>query len=98
MIFSMRFHDRQAVAPFAKYASLLLLSVVFANFPLYTYAQSPLLSPQPRELHAGEQFPVHTAAVAVRGTDPEDFFAAQNLETALTQSGLLISPANGKID
>jgi hexosaminidase len=50
-----------------------------------------MLSPQPRELQAGELFPVHTAAVAVRGADSEDFFAAQNLEAALTQSGVLVS-------
>ncbi len=43
-------------------------------------------------------FPVHTTTVAAPSGDPEDFFAAQNLEAALTQSGLLISPSAGNVD
>ena len=89
MIFFTRFKDLQA---------FVLLSTLFASASIYTYGQSPLLSPQPRELHAGELFPVHTAAVAAPSGDTEDFFAAQNLEAALTQSGLLISPSAGNVD
>ncbi len=89
MIFFMRFKDLQA---------FVLLSALFASASIYTYGQSPLLSPQPRELHAGELFPVHTATVAAPSGDTEDFFAAQNLEAALTQSGLLVSPSTGTVD
>ena len=57
-----------------------------------------MLSPQPREFHAGQMFPVHSAMVAASGGDAEDLFAAQNLKAALTQSGVLVSPSTGSVD
>lgn len=59
---------------------------------------SPSLSPQPRELHAGQMFPVHTAMVVVPAGDAEDLFAGENLKAALTQSGILVSATIGSAD
>jgi hypothetical protein len=58
-------------------------------------AAHPLLIPQPRELHSTERFPAASAVVTVPGGDAEDLFAARNLETALAERGVLISPAVG---
>jgi hexosaminidase len=58
-----------------------------AQFP------APALSPQPKELHAQELVPIHSATILIPGGDTEDLFAAQNLNTALAQRGILISPA-----
>jgi len=57
--------------------------------------QTPLLIPQPREVHAAERFPVASAIVTVPGGDPEDLFAAHNLEAALAERGILVSPEVG---
>lgn len=105
MTFSEESIGKSAPSCLSKHVTAFLLTTLLAASALHAIGQSsktngatPLLSPQPRELHAGELFPVHTAAVAVRGADPEDFFAAQNLEAALTQSGVLASPSSGNID
>jgi hexosaminidase len=59
---------------------------------------SPALSPEPREIHVSGTTPVHSAIVFVPGADPEDTFAAQNLEQALKQDGILVAPAAGNVD
>ena len=71
--------------------------------PCLGCAQSPLpaapsLSPQPKEIQAGELLPLRIASVVVPGADSEDLFAAQNLRQALAQNGILISPAAGSPD
>src|SRR6202789_324078 len=58
----------------------------------------PALSPQPKELHAQQLIPIHVATILVPGGDPEDLFAAQNLNQDLTQRGILIAPAAGTVD
>ena len=58
----------------------------------------PALSPQPREIHAQQLIPIHVATILVPGGDPEDLFAAQNLNQDLTQRGILIAPAAGTVD
>jgi hexosaminidase len=63
---------------------------LFASTPLAS-AQSPALSPQPKEIQATERVPVHIASVLAPGADPDDLFAAQDLTQALTQSGIHIS-------
>lgn len=105
MIFSVEFDGKSAASNLCKHVSAFLLSALLVASALHADGQpsgpnraTPMLSPQPRELQAGELFPVHTAAVAVRGADSEDFFAAQNLESALTQSGVLVSPSVGTVD
>ncbi len=105
MTFSEEFIGKSATLNLRKHISISLLTALLAASALQANGQSsspngatPLLSPQPRELHAGELFPVHSAAVAVRGADPEDSFAAQNLEAALKQTGVLVSPSTGNID
>jgi hexosaminidase len=72
-------------------------------YPTESPAQSPALtqpalSPQPKELHAQQRTPVHSATILVPGSDPEDLFAAQNLNQDLSQRGILTSPAIGIID
>jgi hexosaminidase len=69
-----------AAAACALFASTLLAS-----------AQSPALSPQPKEMQVIERVPVHIASVLAPGADPDDLFAAQDLTQALTQSGIHIS-------
>ncbi len=59
---------------------------------------TPMLSPQPREFSVEQMVPVHSATVVVSGGVAEDLFAAQNLEAALTQSGVLVSPSIGAVD
>ena len=72
--------------------------------PIAAFAQAtpttaaPALSPFPQELHAQALIPVHAAQVDVPGGDPEDLFAAQNLNHALAQDGLVLSPAAGSVD
>ncbi len=73
-------------------AVLLLAVAAFAGAQSH---QTPLLIPQPRELHATERFPAASAIVVVPGGDAEDLFAAHNLETALAERGVLVSPAVG---
>jgi hypothetical protein len=58
----------------------------------------PVLTPQPRELRQGEALPLHSAIVTVPGGDAEDFFAAHDLEKALAERGVLVSPAVGSAD
>src|SRR6202789_3208726 len=59
---------------------------------------APALSPQPKEIHAQQLIPIHVATILVPGGDPEDLFAAQNLNQDLTQRGILIAPAAGTVD
>ncbi len=58
----------------------------------------PALIPQPRELHAGSPQTVRTALVLVPGADAEDMFAAENLKEALSDAGIVVSPAGGSPD
>ncbi len=98
MTFPVTFSGKPAASTLCRHASAFLLTALLGA-SAHAFAQSrPMLSPQPRELQAGELFPVHIAAVAVPGADAEDFFAAQNLEVAMTQSGVLVSPSAGAVD
>jgi hexosaminidase len=63
-----------------------------------TAPNAPALSPQPKEVHAGERVPVHTVNVIVPGGDEEDLFAAQNLDKALAQRGVRATPAADTVD
>jgi hypothetical protein len=76
----------------------LLLAPVFLASAQSPAASAPILSPQPKEIHAGELVPVHAATVIVPGGDAEDLFAAQNLNKAFTERGILITPAAGSVD
>jgi hexosaminidase len=58
----------------------------------------PVLTPQPREVHAGSLLPLHFAAVTVPGGDAEDYFAARDLEKTLTDRGVIVSPSIGAVD
>jgi hexosaminidase len=79
--------------------SLRIFSSILSLFSLVLSAQTtPLLSPQPKELHASELIPVHSAMILVPGANTEDLFAAHNLESSLAQDGILISPPNGPTD
>jgi hexosaminidase len=102
MTFSAVSNGKSATSNLCKHLCAFLLTALLAASPLHIDGQSsrhtPLLSPQPRELQADDLFPVHTATVTVRSADSEDFFAAQNLEAALRQSGVLVSPSNGSVD
>ena len=57
-----------------------------------------MLSPQPRELHAGALQRAHTAVVSVPGGDAEDLFAAQDLAKTMQERGFAVSPTTGKVD
>jgi hypothetical protein len=59
---------------------------------------SPALSPEPREIRVSGTTPVHSVMVFAPGADPEDTFAAQNLEQAFKQDGILVAPAAGNVD
>jgi hexosaminidase len=99
MTFPVEINGKLAASSLSKHASAFLLTALLGiSTPAFAQSGKPMLSPQPRELQAGELFPVHTAAVVVPGADAEDFFAAQNLEAAMTQSGVLVSPSAGAID
>jgi hexosaminidase len=60
--------------------------------------RAPLLSPQPKELHTIDFIPIHSVTVLIPGGDAEDLFAAQNLDKALAQRGILVAPAIGPAD
>jgi hexosaminidase len=53
-------------------------------------AQTPPLSPQPREIQTSTLVPITTARILTPSNDPDDLFTAQNLTSALTQRGLKI--------
>jgi hexosaminidase len=59
---------------------------------------APHLIPQPREAHLAGRVAIHTLTVSVPSGDPRDFFAACNLEDALSQQGVLVAPAAGPVD
>jgi len=105
MIHSIRVVGKSVSSNSRRHAAAFLLGTLLAGSALAAQGPSdglqsstPMLSPQPRELHAGSTFPVNTATVAASGGDAEDLFAAQNLKTALTQSGVLVSPSAGDVD
>jgi len=58
----------------------------------------PVLTPQPREIHAQQLLTLHSATVTIPGGDAKDFFAAHNLEKALTEYGVTVSPSVGPTD
>jgi hexosaminidase len=58
----------------------------------------PVLTPQPREIHADRLVTVQSAVVTVPGGDAEDFFAAHDLEQTLRERGVVLSPAAGPAD
>ena len=60
--------------------------------------QQPVLTPQPREIHATQLVTVQSAVVTVPGGDAEDFFAAHDLEQTFTERGIVLSPASGPAD
>lgn len=84
----------------ALFCALLALSVLSSTqSPAQSSALTePMLSPQPKEIHAQNLISIHIATVLVPGGDPEDFFAAQNLNQDLTQRGILIAPTAGAVD
>jgi len=86
--------------PPSAYSRRSALLGVLLTFSFLASAQSPLptLSPQPKELHAQELLPVHSATILIPGGDTEDLFAAQNLQNSLTQRGIAVSPAAGPVD
>jgi hexosaminidase len=95
---SITFTLRQHVSAFL-FIALLAASALHANGqPSTPNGATPMLSPMPRELQAGELFPVHAAEIAVPGADSEDFFTAQNLKVALTQGGVPVSSSTGIVD
>jgi len=79
----------------ALFCALLAPAILSAQSPALT---APALSPQPKEIHAQQLIPIHVATILVPGGDPEDLFAAQNLNQDLSQRGILIAPAAGAID
>ncbi|WP_263376486.1 beta-N-acetylhexosaminidase [Granulicella aggregans] len=79
-------------------AASALLSLVVTAVASAQIAVHPVLTPQPRELHAGERVAVHSAMVTVPGGDAEDNFAAHDLETTLAERGIVVSPAVGAAD
>ena len=85
-------------SPSRQAALLTLLLTLLTPSLLSAQTPAPMLSPQPKELHANDLLPIHTASVFVPSGDTEDLFAAQNLETDLTQRGILISPSAGPTD
>jgi hypothetical protein len=105
MNFSERFRGKLVSASSRRPATVFLLSALVAGFVLPARGQSPassvaapMLSPQPRELHAGDLFPVRAAMVRVPGGDAEDSFAARNLEARLTQGGVAIASSASAAD
>jgi tetratricopeptide (TPR) repeat protein len=76
---------------------LLAVSAIAASAHAISIA-TPLLSPQPRELHLNDAIRFHTANILVPGGDAEDNFAAQNLSEALKQRGVMITPSAGSVD
>jgi len=76
-------------------AARLLLCALLTVRALTASAQStptPVLSPQPREVHVASLLPVTTARILAPSGDPDDLFTAQNLTTSLTQRGLKLAP------
>jgi hypothetical protein len=74
---------------------------MFAGTAVLCHAQppaQPVLTPQPRELHAGRLVPVRSAVIEVPGGDAEDYFAAHGLEAALRERDVIVSPAVGTPD
>jgi hexosaminidase len=70
-----------------------LLCIPLTVLALVASAQStPILSPQPRELHASALLPLRSATILTPGTDPEDLFTALDLGSALIQRGVTTSP------
>ena len=62
------------------------------------HLQQPVLTPQPREIHATQLVAVQSAVVTVPGGDAEDFFAAHDLEQTFTERGIVLSPTAGPAD
>jgi hexosaminidase len=74
---------------------LLLASFAAAQTPA---RRAPMLSPQPKEVRATDSMPVRSITILIPGGDTEDFFAAQNLDNAFAQRGILIPPTVGPAD
>jgi hexosaminidase len=81
----------------AAFLSIFMASAIFATAQTPN-VRAPLLSPQPKELHTIDFIPIHSVTVLIPGGDAEDLFAAQNLDKALAQRGILVAPAIGPAD
>src|ERR1700733_8347409 len=95
MNFSEKLRGKLVSAHSRHTATVFLLSALVAGFALPARGQStassgaaPMLSPQPREVHAGGLFAVSAGLVKVPGGEAVDMSAQQNLEARLTQSGV----------
>jgi hexosaminidase len=85
------FGDAAAAGPGSRWFRRLLCAPLTV-LALTACAQSgPMLSPQPREVHAAALLPLGSAAVLVPGADGEDLFTAQNLGSALVERGVSLS-------
>jgi hypothetical protein len=101
MIFLSPYLGRRVPSHLTRALSALLLALltpILLSSAQTPATPSPMLSPQPKELHASEFLPVHSATVVIPGGDDEDLFAAQNLDTSLAARGILIAPAAGPVD
>ena len=73
-------------------ASLAMSAVASAQ------TRAPLLSPQPKEMRSTQLIPIHSATILVPGGDPDDLFAAHNLESTFLQDGIAVSPTSTAAD
>jgi hypothetical protein len=91
-------HTLKSVSARALRITSLILCALLTLRALTASAQSapaPILSPEPREVHAASRVPIDTARIFTPGGDPDDLFTAQNLSAALTQRGLRIAGPSG---
>jgi hypothetical protein len=100
ILFTPSFHKRACRRPSKLRSALFCLPLTFTFFASAqsSTTHAPMLSPQPKEVHAQQLFPVHSVSVLVPGGDTDDLFAAQNLNTALAERGILIAPSAGFVD
>jgi hexosaminidase len=75
-----------------------LLLAALAPLSIASAQSAPTLAPQPREIHAGSLFAVHSATISTPGGDAEDLFAAHDLEKSFAADGIAISPTIGSAD
>jgi hexosaminidase len=98
MTFPTHFVGKPASSSCSRSLRVLLFATLLITVLSPAQTPAPLLSPQPKEVHATDLVPVHSAVVRVPGADAEDLFAAQNLQAALAQDGIPVSPTAGSAD